>query len=267
MASGRDIFIINKSHLAELKDGKLVKFDIELPPGLLRLSSSMDYNIIAYCEVGNSYLIYELADRQFILRHTFSKFIMGIPGHIFSLTNCQYVQNVLILKRWIDGLNNYEVIDLYSSSTILMCFGSCPFYCDGIISIPPVFVKHSSKYHNINLADKSITHDCPYFMTKHEQIIEPYTSFELGSANGFTTINDTHLYHAVTGTLLCTGIINPFNVYYGNHVITESWMTIAEGAPVVEYTYSYGDKYLYVYVVKSGGHATKAAIQLVDDNI
>jgi hypothetical protein len=38
-------------------------------------------------------------------------------------------------------------------------------------------------------------------------------------------------------------------------------MTIAKSAPVVEYTYSYGDKYLYVYVVKSGGHFTKAAIK------
>lgn len=62
--SGRNIFIINKNHLAKLKDGKLVKFDIELPPRLLRLNSSMDYSIIAYCEVGDFYLIYELADRQ-----------------------------------------------------------------------------------------------------------------------------------------------------------------------------------------------------------
>jgi hypothetical protein len=261
MASGRDIFVINKSHLAELKDGKLVKFDIEMPFRLIQLSSSMDYKIIAYCEVGDSYLIYELTERQFVLRHTFSKFIMGIPGYTFSLAGCQYVQNMLILKRRIDNINNFEVIDLDANSTILMCFGSCPFYCDGIISIPPVYVKHSSKYHNINLVDKSITHDCPYFMKEHKQLIEPYSSDELRFANGFTIINDTHLYHVVTGMLLCTGDISHSNIYFGNYFITESWMTIVEGAPVVEYTYSYGDKYVYIYVVKSGGYATKAAIK------
>lgn len=262
MASGRDIFIISQSRLAELKDGKLVKCIIELPPGLIRLSSSMDYNIIAYCEVGDSFLIYKLAERQFVLRHTFSKFTMGIPGHNFSLANCQYVQNVLILKRWVDGLNNIEVIDLDSNSTILMCFGSWPFYCDGIISIPPVNVKHSRKYHNINLVDKQITHDCPYFMKKHEQLIEPYTSYKICCANGFTTINDNWLYYVVTGTLLCTGdISHSNNKYYGNHFITDSWMTIVKGAPVDEYTYYYNNKYVYVYVVKSGGYATKAAIK------
>lgn len=262
MTSVVDIFIIGGNSLVELIDGQLVKSDIQLPSSLEYLSMSMDCKINAYCHVADTYLIYELADRQFILRHTFSKFAMDIPGHLININKCLYVKNILIIWKSVDGLNLFEIIDLESdNNTILICYGSYPVYCDGVLTIPPS-TKHSKKYYNINLADKSITHECPYFMKNIQQIKETNVLIrDVGASNGFTIIKHMGIYYTVTGTLLCTGKIDINTYYYNNHIVTNSKLLIEHGAPVIEYTYNSDNGVIYIYAIMSGGHFTKPAIQ------
>jgi hypothetical protein len=155
-----EIFIINGNSLVESNNGQLVKLDIKIPRGLKYLVNSMDHKIIAYCEVHNNYSIYELYElinREFVLKHTFNRFMLGIPGYPINLKRCQYVKNILLLQKVIDGLIAYEIIDLEINDIILICYGISAYYCDGIITIPPISIDYCKKYYNIDPIDKTIT--------------------------------------------------------------------------------------------------------------
>jgi hypothetical protein len=266
MASGKDIFIIDQCSLVELKDGKIVPAYINLPLGLICLNSSMDCKIIAYCDAAPFYSIYELVERKFVFKHKFGKYIMGILGYDINLNLCQYVQNVLILRNIVNNLNYFEVIYLKTNNTIITCYGTMPYYCDGVVSIPPPSIQDCKKYNNIILADKSITHECPYFMKQYEQLISPYWFTDIMYSNGFAIVKKNMIYCTMTGILLLNGKINDDIGCYSNYITSSNRLSINIGAPVVEYTYCSEDNDInYIYVLKREKSSTKAAIRLTTD--
>jgi hypothetical protein len=259
-------FIVDETTLIELKDGQMVIADINLPLGLIRLNSSMDCKIIAYCDAAPFYSIYELTERKFVFKHKFGKYIMGVPGYEINLNLCQYVQNVLILRNIVNKLNYFEVIYLKTNNTIITCYGTMPYYCDGIISIPPPSIHYCKKYNNINLADKTITHQCPYFMKQYEQLISPYQFNDIMYSNGFAIVKKNMIYCTMTGIPLLNGKINDDIGCYSNYIVSSNRLSINSGAPIVEYTYCYEDNDVnYIYVFRSEKNSTKAAIRLTTD--
>ena len=266
MECGKNIFVVG-IELFELEDGQLVKSSIKMPDNVTYILTSLDCKIIAFgSNISKQHLIHELIDREFVLRHKFSKYLMGIPGHEIEVNNCLYVQNILIIKKEVHRLPIYHIINLETNNIILLCYGIFPYCCDGIVTIPPISEIYNNQYHTFDLMNKKITNDCPYFMQKYNQLALPYLIMEIRSGNGFTVIENNKVYYTITGTLLCTGQVSEKFHCYGNYVISGNKLTIAKDAPVVEYTCGSGDSIYYVYTIKSSGHATKAAIPAISDS-
>jgi hypothetical protein len=137
-----------------------------------------------------------------------------------------------------------------------MFYGSYPVYCDGILSFPPFNIYYSKQYHNIHLSNKHITYECPYFMTKMEQL--RLTTSITNTANGITLINRGLHYHTITGTLLGTYKGNSVRSNYYTGYFTTFYKTdITPDAPLTEYVY----EGLYIYIIGSTvGTLTKPAL-------
>jgi hypothetical protein len=134
--------------------------------------------------------------------------------------------------------------------------GAYPVYCDGILSFPPYNIFYSKQYHNVHLANKLITYECPYFIKSIEQL--KLTTSITNTANSITLIDRELHYHTITGTLLGTYKVNSIrNRYYTGYFTTSCKMDIAPDAPLTEYVY----EGLYIYVIGStAGTLTKPAL-------
>jgi hypothetical protein len=256
------IFIV-KNSLVELKGGQLVKSAIELPNDLVHLITSYDSKIIAICQDTSSILIYELISAQFLIKHKINKTPIVLDKFWNKHAVYCYVSNYLILKYTTQFSHIYEIIDLENTDdnldSFIMFHGTSPAYCDGILSFCPCNVKYNKKYYNINLANKTITHECPYFKQKIMQIKinAMENDDDMCYAKGVIIVNND-IYHILTGILL--GNINSTGSYSGfdsNYFVIGEKMKIAPGAPVTEYEY----EGLYIYDIgASTGSLTKSAV-------
>jgi hypothetical protein len=259
------IFIINNS-LVELKGGKLVKSAIELPNGLLHLITSYDFKIIAICQDTSSILIYELIGTQFVIKHKINKTPTALDKFCNKQGLYSYVSNYLILKYITYCSHIYEIIDLENTNddldSFIMFHGLSPAYCDGILSFCPI--GYSKQHYNLKLADKSITHECPYFMKNIMQI--KLNAIKNGNyisyVKGYLIINND-IYHILTGNLLgsTTGLksYNEFNI---NYFVLSEKINIAPGAPVTEYEYDE----LYIYDINVSNETLTKMATTCSDN-
>lgn len=256
-----DIFIINNG-LVELKGGQLVKSAIELPNGLLHLITSYDFKIIAICQDTSSILIYELIGSQFVIKHKINKTPIVLDKFWNKYAVYCYVSNYLILKYTTQFSHIYEIVDLENTDdnldSFIMFHGSTPVYYDGILSFCPGNVKYNKKYYNINLANKTITHECPYFKQKITRIKlnAMENDDEIYYAKGVVIVNN-NIYHILTGNLLgSTAGLKSYNEFNINYFVMSEKINIAPGAPVTEYEY----EGLYIYGIgASTGSLTKSA--------
>jgi hypothetical protein len=254
------IFII-KNSLVELKSGQLVKSAIELPNDLVHLITAYDFKIMAICHDACSILIYELIDIQFVLKHKINKTPIVLNKFWNNQVLYSFASNYLILKYLTYCSHICEIIDLENTNDdldgFIMFHGSPMVYCDGILSFYPS--KYSKQYYNLNLADKTITHEHPYFIEKNMQIILNATTNgnRLRYVKGLFIV-DNDIYHILTGNLL--GNIGDLTSYTGfniDYFVLANKMKIAPSANVTEYEY----EGLYIYDIDSStGSLTKPAI-------
>jgi hypothetical protein len=216
---------------------------------------------MAICQDSDFILMYELIGRQFILKHTLNKRSRVVFEKFWTDgQSYKYISNFLILIHTLKFSHIYELIELNQTNdnleTFIMFHGSISAYCDGILSFCPRGC--DKQYYNIHLADKTITHECPYFMEKVTQLwlSAKKNNADVIFANGILII-DNAIYHLLTCTLLGNIIEGRMeHAINSNYFVMSEKINIAPGAPVTEYEY----EGLYIYGIgASTGSLTKSA--------
>ena len=240
-----------RSELLEInKAGELVKSDIEIP-SKTELTTVCN-NIIAVKNVEDDLHIYELIDRNFVLKYDVKNYMQWPAIRKLRKDNKCCVQVYgNFLSIMVKDLSLYVIYDLdnpnCSHEEFLTFFASTPVYCDGIISYAPFCSQKSNRYYNIHVSTKAVTNDCPYFMKVSDKLkVENNCNF----SSTILIIGNEH-YDLITGQLLFTGTRHTYiDIYTNNFIGTHEKMVIAPGAPIKEYKYN--DTFVYIKECKEG---------------